>query len=111
MATKKMQDGGTAVTSSRMTRLGNKITRKTNAGKAVSAGLQKRFDKATDKVIIKQLKQSTKDKNKKAYGGVAKMAKGGATSFGMLSVKAGIDKDPSATAADRIVGAKKNKRK
>jgi hypothetical protein len=40
-----------------------------------------------------------------------KMAKGGATSFGMLSVKAGIDKNPKATAADRIAGAKKNARK
>ena len=39
-----------------------------------------------------------------------KMAKGGATSFGMLSVKAGIDKNPKATAADRIVGAKKKKK-
>ena len=32
---------------------------------------------------------------------------GGATSFGMLSVKAGVDKNPKPTAADRIVGAKK----
>jgi hypothetical protein len=29
-------------------------------------------------------------------------------SFGMLSVKAGIDKNPNPTAADRIVGAKEN---
>lgn len=36
-----------------------------------------------------------------------KMAKGGATEFGMLSVKAGIDKNPKPTAADRIVGATK----
>ena len=36
-----------------------------------------------------------------------KMAKGGSTSFGMLSVKAGVDKNPKPTAADRIVGAKK----
>jgi hypothetical protein len=36
-----------------------------------------------------------------------KMAKGGSTSFGMLSVKAGIDKNPKPTAADRIAGAKK----
>ena len=35
-----------------------------------------------------------------------KKAKGG-TSFGMLSVKAGIDKNPNPTAADRIAGAKK----
>jgi hypothetical protein len=34
-----------------------------------------------------------------------KKAKGG-TSFGMLSVKAGIDKNPNPTAADRIAGAK-----
>jgi len=30
------------------------------------------------------------------------------TSFGMLSVKAGIDKNPNPTAADRIAGAKMN---
>jgi len=36
--------------------------------------------------------------------------KGGST-FGMLSVKAGIDKNPRATAADRIAGAKMNKKK
>ena len=35
-----------------------------------------------------------------------KKAKNG-TSFGMLSVKAGIDKNPNPTAADRIAGAKK----
>jgi len=32
-------------------------------------------------------------------------------SFGMLSVKAGIDKNPNPTAADRIAGAKMNKKK
>ena len=40
---------------------------------------------------------------------VKKMAKGGATSFGMLSVKAGVDKNPKPTAADRIAGAKMKK--
>ena len=35
----------------------------------------------------------------------------GKTNFGMLSVKAGIDKNPNPTAADRIAGAKMNKRK
>ena len=40
-----------------------------------------------------------------------KMAKGGSTSFGMLSVKAGVDKNPRPTAADRIAGAKMNKKK
>ena len=37
---------------------------------------------------------------------------GKAKDFGMLSVKAGIDKNPNPTAADRIAGAtKKNKTK
>jgi len=49
------------------------------------------------------------------YQGVDTMKKGGAikkkyakggSSFGMLSVKAGIDKNPKPTAADRIAGAK-----
>jgi hypothetical protein len=39
-----------------------------------------------------------------------KYAKGG-SAFGMLSVKAGIDKNPKPTAADRIAGAKMNKKK
>jgi hypothetical protein len=34
-----------------------------------------------------------------------KMAKGGSVSFGMLSVKKGIDKNPKPTQADRIAGA------
>ena len=35
-----------------------------------------------------------------------------ASKFGMLSVKAGIDKNPNPTQADRIAGAKmKNKKK
>jgi hypothetical protein len=37
-----------------------------------------------------------------------KFAKGG-SSFGMLSVKAGVDKNPRPTAADRIAGAKMKK--
>jgi hypothetical protein len=49
------------------------------------------------------------------YGGMAmnkkkKMAKGG-EAFGMLSVKAGIDKNPKPTAADRIAGATKGMKK
>jgi hypothetical protein len=50
-------------------------------------------------------------KGKKGIIVKKKMAKGGATSFGMLSVKAGIDKNPKPTAADRIAGVKKKKRK
>ena len=35
-----------------------------------------------------------------------KKAKGSGSDFGMLSVKAGIDKNPNPTQADRIAGAK-----
>lgn len=44
----------------------------------------------------------------KKGGAIKKMAKGG-SSFGMLSVKAGVDKNPKPTAADRIAGAKMKK--
>ena len=47
---------------------------------------------------------------KKMGGKVVKKAKSGG-SFGMLSVKAGIDKNPNPTAADRIAGATKGKAK
>ena len=42
----------------------------------------------------------------KALPNMKKKAQNG-TSFGMLSVKAGVDKNPNPTAADRIAGAKK----
>jgi hypothetical protein len=47
-----------------------------------------------------------KAKGMMKMGGKMKKAKDG-TAFGMLSVKAGIDKNPNPTAADRIAGAKK----
>ena len=43
-------------------------------------------------------------------GSMMKKAKDGGA-FGMLSVKAGIDKNPNPTAADRIAGAKKMAKK
>ena len=45
----------------------------------------------------------------KKGGSKPKMKSGGSTSFGMLSVKAGVDKNPKPTAADRIAGAKMKK--
>jgi len=47
-------------------------------------------------------------KPKMKMGGSMKKAEDG-TKFGMLSVKAGIDKNPNPTAADRIAGATKGK--
>jgi len=53
------------------------------------------------------LKSNTMKTKCMSCGG-SKMKAGGSTSFGMLSVKAGVDKNPKPTAADRIVGAKKS---
>lgn len=50
------------------------------------------------------------DTMKKGGSVKKKYAKGG-SSFGMLSVKAGVDKNPKPTAADRIAGAKMAKKK
>ena len=62
-----------------------------------------------DKIKVKDLKKI--ERPKKMGGGMMKrkMLKKG-TEFGMLSVKAGIDKNPKPTQADRIAGAKINKK-
>lgn len=52
---------------------------------------------------MKKMMMKTAPKKTMKMGGKAK--DGGA--FGMLSVKAGIDKNPNPTAADRIAGATK----
>lgn len=64
-------------------------------------------------------KGAQKNEKKKAMGGYGKIKRKGGTkaeagkdksSFGMLSVKAGIDNNPKPTAADRIAGAEKGKK-
>ena len=50
-----------------------------------------------------------KDANRKCVN-ERQFKKGGATSFGLLTVKAGIDINPTSTAADRIAGAKMKKK-
>ena len=68
---------------------------------------------------IKKIQETfgPKQAKKKEKPKARMMAKDGtknkkATKFGMLSVKAGIDKDPNPTYADKIAGAKmKNKKK
>ena len=64
-----------------------------------------------------KLKKEIKKTQKEVYRTGFKLGKkvekkNGKTPFGMLSVKAGIDKNPNPTQADRIAGAKmKNKKK
>lgn len=50
--------------------------------------------------------QNAAKASKKTAAPKKKMKDGGKTPFGMLSVKAGIDKNPNPTQADRIAGAK-----
>jgi len=71
-----------------------------------------RANKGSGKKPTKEmLKQEKKIKNENKMGGKRKLyKKGGKSEFGMLSVKAGVDNNPNPTAADRIVGAKKNKK-
>jgi hypothetical protein len=77
-----------------------------------------------DKIKVKDLKKIStgSERPKKMGGGMMKkrsMLKAGtkpmknngkASKFGMLSVKAGIDKNPKPTQADRIAGAKMKKK-
>jgi len=59
-----------------------------------------------------QMKPKTIRPGKKDGGMLKAGSNGKKKSFGMLSVKAGIDKNPNPTQADRIAGAKmKNKGK
>ena len=65
-------------------------------------------------VTDEALARSKKTAKKAMMGGEKEKMmykKGGKSEFGMLSVKAGYDNNPNPTAADRIVGAKKNKKK
>ena len=59
----------------------------------------------------KKLKENNMRMSYKKGKDVKKKAKGGGSDFGMLSVKAGIDKNPNPTQADRIAGAKMGDRK
>jgi hypothetical protein len=56
-------------------------------------------------------KMSPKEAEKAIRKIVISKKEGGATEFGMLSVKAGIDKNPKPTQADRIAGAKMKDKK
>jgi len=75
--------------------------------KNVSAGVAPQNKKKVGPVDAKGAYTKVQERTlgKMKMGGKMKKAKDG-TAFGMLSVKAGVDKNPNPTAADRIVGAK-----
>tara|TARA_B100002019_G_scaffold59720_1_gene51245 strand:+ start:1170 stop:1688 length:519 start_codon:yes stop_codon:yes gene_type:complete len=67
------------------------------------------FAKDTTVILNEDFSKDVAKANQKAMEEIKK-ANGGATDFGMLSVKAGIDKNPNPTQADRIAGATKGKK-
>jgi hypothetical protein len=83
--------------------------KKAQAGKMVAGEMTGKMYKksAIDKIGDKQAKELDKASvlGKKAMAKAKPKAKSGGA-FGMLSVKAGIDKNPNPTQADRIAGAK-----
>ena len=79
---------------------GGKIIKKAQNGKVLKAPTAQKGDTSRKMGL---------NFDKKSFDSLPKLktkAKNG-TSFGMLSVKAGVDNNPSATFADKIAGAKK----
>ena len=100
----------------------SKHTHKTKDGRTAKKGLYYYMNRAKKRgtskpgkgtVTDEALARSKKTAKKAMMGGKKEMMykDGGKSEFGMLSVKAGYDNNPNPTAADRIVGAKKGKKK
>jgi len=70
------------------------------------------IDREFSKKVFEANKKAEKEagETRKQANPISKRKAGGQENFGMLSVKAGIDKNPNATQADRIAGATKNLR-
>ncbi len=107
---KKMQNGGEKPDKSVLKNILGLI----GGGSGILAGTilgnrEKDSEKANER-DNKRIQRKSDRREKKGYKPISgpSFKKGGATSFGMLSVKAGIDNNPKPTAADRIAGAKKS---
>ena len=75
-------------------------------GEAAGKAIGKAVNPPAKKQVSIPKKLETKGPQKDVVNAFKKKAKSGGN-FGMLSVKAGVDNNPSATFADRIAGAKK----
>ena len=110
---RKKRDGGSTILENTMK---NAKMMKANKGKIVKDPDERskmkakmaRFKDARDASIKGKI--SPEDAVKKIRKIITR-SEGGATEFGMLSVKAGIDKNPKPTQADRIAGAKMKDKK
>ena len=79
------------------------LAKKAQGGPASTRGMAKKEDNKRDiRKVESSIGASMSSKREMGRRGIARRAKGG---FGMLSVKAGIDKNPNPTQADRIAGA------
>jgi len=112
-AIKKYQDGGQTIPG--IIKKDRREIMRTPSGKAGviistlgSAGIGAKM--IADKIKSKKAEKKEAEKVVKTLD-KAKVMKMGGSSFGMLSVKAGVDKNPNPTAADRIAGAKMKKAK
>jgi hypothetical protein len=109
---KKMQSGGEKPDKSVLKNILGLI----GGGSGILAGTilgnrEKDSEKANER-DNKRIQRKSDRREKKGYKPISRPSfkNGGSTSFGMLSVKAGVDKNPKPTAADRIAGAKMKKK-
>jgi hypothetical protein len=75
-----------------------------NTEEALKLGDKAERDSLIPKELLEEFYKDLKKRSNKD-GGKQKLKDGKKTDFGMLSVKAGIDKNPKPTKADRIAGA------
>jgi len=85
------------------------LPRKDNTTKDKTESLDKEFSRKVFEANQKAMKEA--GETRKKANPISKRKAGGQENFGMLSVKAGIDKNPNATQADRIAGATMKKAK
>tara|TARA_R100001443_G_scaffold89524_1_gene96076 strand:+ start:611 stop:1516 length:906 start_codon:yes stop_codon:yes gene_type:complete len=108
---RKLKDGGSSVLESTMNKAKNGKFTKAKVKKekldSVIKGKEPPHGSKVPEFMKKYYKEAAKQKKEAKQPGYKK---GGATEFGMLSVKAGIDNNPKPTQADRIAGATKGKK-
>jgi hypothetical protein len=87
--------------------IGDKLAAATVERKAKGPALREGQVKRMDRIAKSNPDRAIKVGKRMLKRAEPMMKNGGSKEFGMLSVKAGIDKNPKPTAADRIAGAKK----
>ena len=80
-----------------------------NTKSDITASTDREFSKKVFEANQKAMREA--GETRKKANPISKRKAGGQENFGMLSVKAGVDKNPNATQADRIAGATMKKAK